>query len=197
MDLPPYFSRFFSVIPEVLTYDDSFVSEIKACTELVTIKKGDYLIRMGDLCQDAYFINKGLFINQYIHENGNECVTGFSSDHMYPFVSTIGYFTQAPSDFEVKALEDGELLCFSRTDIERLSVRYPVFGACYQNVMLMIISKLYTMFAIRQTSTAEEFMKYLYKDHQWIVSRVPDKYIAQYMGVSDSWYCKVKKRILY
>lgn len=58
------------------------------------------------------FINKGLFINQYINENGNECVTGFSSDSMYPFVSTIGYFTQVPSEFEVKAIEDGELLCF-------------------------------------------------------------------------------------
>lgn len=115
---------------------------------------------------------------------------------MYPFVSTIGYFTQVPSEFEVKAIEDGELLCFSRTDIERLSLGYPAFATCYQNVMLMIISKLYSMFAVRQTCKAEEFLKYLYTNHQWIVSRVPDKYIAQYMGVSDSWYCKLKKRIL-
>lgn len=185
------------MLPEELRNDVSFVREIEMCTRVVSIKKGDFLIRMGELCQDAYFINKGLFINQYIHENGNECVTGFAADSMYPFVSTIGYFTQAPSEFEVKALEDGELLCFSRVDIERLSLRFPVFAACYQNVMLMIISKLYTMFAVRQTSTAEEFMRYLYQHHQWIVSRVPDKYIAQYMGVTDSWYCKLKKRILY
>ena len=78
-----------------------------------------------------------------------------------------------------------------------LSLGYPAFATCYQNVMLMIISKLYSMFAVRQTCKAEEFLKYLYTNHQWIVSRVPDKYIAQYMGVSDSWYCKLKKRILY
>lgn len=150
----------------------------------------------GRVVPRCLFINKGLFINQYINENGNECVTGFSSDSMYPFVSTIGYFTQVPSEFEVKAIEDGELLCFSRTDIERLSLGYPAFATCYQNVMLMIISKLYSMFAVRQTCKAEEFLKYLYTNHQWIVSRVPDKYIAQYMGVSDSWYCKLKKRIL-
>ena len=172
MKLSPDFEKFLSFIPEILSRDESFLKDLESCTRGVTIRKGDYLIRTGELCQDAYFINKGLFINQYINENGNECVTGFSSDSMYPFVSTIGYFTQVPSEFEVKAIEDGEL-------------------------MLMIISKLYSMFAVRQTCKAEEFLKYLYTNHQWIVSRVPDKYIAQYMGVSDSWYCKLKKRILY
>lgn len=76
------------------------------------MKKGDYLLRTGELCQDAYFINKGLFINLYVNENGNECVTGFAADNMFPFLSAIGYFTKQPSEFEIKALEAGELLCF-------------------------------------------------------------------------------------
>ena len=109
-------------------------------SEVLTIRERGLFDSYGRVVQDAYFINKGLFINQYINENGNECVTGFSSDSMYPFVSTIGYFTQVPSEFEVKAIEDGELLCFSRTDIERLTLGYPAFATCYQNVMLMIIS---------------------------------------------------------
>lgn len=100
-----------------------------------------------------------------------------------PFCFYNRLFYTSPSEFEVKAIEDGELLCFSRTDIERLSLGYPAFATCYQNVMLMIISKLYSMFAVRQTCKAEEFLKYLYTDPQWIVSRVPDKYIAQYMGL--------------
>lgn len=151
----------------------------------------------GELCQDAYFINKGLFINQYINENGNECVPVSPRIVCTLLFLQSVILTQVPSEFEVKAIEDGELLCFSRTDIERLTLGYPAFATCYQNVMLMIISKLYSMFAVRQTCKAEEFLKYLYTNHQWIVSRVPDKYIAQYMGVSDSWYCKLKKRILY
>ena len=110
MKLSPDFEKFLSFIPEILSRDESFLKDLESCTRGVTIRKGDYLIRTGELCQDAYFINKGLFINQYINENGNECVTGFSSDSMYPFVSTIGYFTQVPSEFEVKAIEDGELL---------------------------------------------------------------------------------------
>ena len=126
MKLSPDFEKFLSFIPEILSRDESFLKDLESCTRGVTIRKGIF-DSYGRVVQDAYFINKGLFINQYINENGNECVTGFSSDSMYPFVSTIGYFTQVPSEFEVKAIEDGELLCFSRTDIERLSLGYPAF----------------------------------------------------------------------
>lgn len=196
MEIDPHFARLLADIPEALARDEVFVKELESCTRVVTVRKGDYLLRSGELCQDAYFINKGLFINQYISEKGNETVTGFSSDTVYPFLSAIGYFTKAPSDFEIKAIEDGELLCFSRYHIEALSLRYPLFASYYQNVMLTIISKLYTMFAVRQSLTAEEFLAYLYKEYKWIINRVPDKYIAQYMGISNSWYCKLKKRIL-
>lgn len=195
METELHFARLLADIPEVLARDEVFVKELERHSRIITVKKGDYLLRTGELCQDAYFINKGLFINQYISEKGNESVTGFSSDYQYPFLSAIGYFTKAPSEFEIKAIEDGELLCFSRVHIEELSLRYPLFASYYQNVMLTIISKLYSMFAIRQSCTAEEFLKYLYTHYQWIMNRVPDKYIAQYMGVSNSWYCKLKKRI--
>lgn len=196
MQTDPRFARLLADLPEALARDEEFVNELDKGTRIVTVRKGDYLLRTGEFCQDAYFINKGLFINQYISEKGKEIMTGFSSDTLYPFLSAISYFTQAPSDFEIRAIEDGELLCFSRHHIEALSLRYPLFASYYQNVMLTIISKLYTMFAVRQSSTAEEFLVYLYKNYKWLINRVPDKYIAQYMGISTSWYCKLKKRIL-
>ena len=156
METDGYLAKLLADLPESLARDEVFVSELK------NITTGDYLLRTGEICQDAYFINKGLFINLYVSEKGDECVTGFSSDYQYPFLSAIGYFTQAPSEFEIKALEAGELLRLSRTHIEDLSLRYPLFASYYQNAMLTIISKLYSMFAIRQSCTAEEFIKYLY-----------------------------------
>lgn len=195
METDPCFERLLANIPEALARNEVFLSELESHAKVVHVKKGDYLLRSGQLCLDAYFINKGLFINIYINEKGNESVTGFASDDQFPFVSAIGYFTQQPSDFEIKAIEAGELLCFSRAHIEDLSMRYPLFASYYQNIMLRIISNLYTLFAVRQSSTAEDFIKYLYNNYMWIINRVPDKYIARYMGISNAWYCKLKKRI--
>lgn len=112
METDNHFAKLLADLPESLARDDVFVNELKNISQVVSVDKGDYLLRTGELCQDAYFINKGLFINLYVSEKGDECVTGFSSDYLYPFLSAIGYFTQAPSEFEIKALESGELLRF-------------------------------------------------------------------------------------
>ena len=120
METDAHFARLLADLPEALARDEAFLGELE---DHAKVKKGDYLLRTGELCQDAYFINKGLFINLYVNENGNECVTGFAADNMFPFLSAIGYFTKQPSEFEIKALEAGELLCFSRSHIEDLSFR--------------------------------------------------------------------------
>lgn len=90
----------------------------------------------------------------------------------------------------------GELLCFSRDHIESLSFRYPLFASYYQNIMLTIIYKLDVLLAVRLSSTAEEFIQFLYTNYAWMINRVPDKYIAHYMGISNAWYCKLKRKVL-
>ena len=140
METDCHLAKLLADLPESLARDEVFVGELSNITKVIAVDKGDYLLRTGEICQDAYFINKGLFINLYVSEKGDECVTGFSSDYLYPFLSAIGYFTQAPSEFEIKALESGELLRLSRTHIEDLSLRYPLFASYYQNAMLTIIS---------------------------------------------------------
>ena len=77
------FQRFLDELPHPLAQNERFVLEIEKYTRVITVKKGDYLLRSGEICQNAYFINKGVFINQYIGEQGNVCVTGFSSDNQY------------------------------------------------------------------------------------------------------------------
>jgi len=191
----PHFARLLADLPEALARDADFTRELIENAEIVTVKKGDYLLRTGEYCHNAYFINKGVYINQYVNDKGEEFVVGFSTDTDYPFLSAIGYVTKAPSDFEIKAIEDGELLCLSRSFIEDMSKKYPLFASYYQEAMMSIISKLYTIFAIRQSCTGEEFLHYLYTNQTSFINRVPDKYVARLMGVSTSWFCKLKKRI--
>lgn len=196
MEIHSPFDQLLNDMPRTLAADEAFVRELKTYAYPVSVKKGELLLRPGELCQNAYFINKGLFINIFTTEQGKECVTGFASDSQYPFLSEISYFTGTPSNFEIKAIEDGELLCISRVHIESLSARYSLFASYYQQAMLVIIAKLYMMFAYLQSYTAEEFIKFLYAHYKWIIQRVPDKYIALYMGISTSWYCKLKRKII-
>ena len=41
---------------------------------LVLLKKGEYLLREGEVCRHGYFMNKGSMIQLFQHENGKEIV---------------------------------------------------------------------------------------------------------------------------
>jgi len=190
------FDKFLADLPQALIRDESFIRNLTSEAQIISVKKGDYLLHKGEYCHHAYFINKGIFINQLLNSKGEEIVIGFSTNDFYPFLSAIGYVTEAPSEFEIKSIEEGELIRLSRVHIEEMSKSYPPFAVYYQRAMMAIISKLYTIFAIRQSCTSEEFLNYLYDNQLSFINRIPDKYIAQFMGISTSWYCKLKKRIL-
>lgn len=189
------FKRLYDYLPEELSRNEAFWDDFTGGAQVIAVHKGDYLFRQGDICSSGYFINKGLFLHLYVGSAGNESVVGFFVDTLHPFLSSVSYVSQEPADFEIKALEDGELIAFPRGHIESLSVTYPRFASFYQNVTLSILSKICTIYAVRQSRNAEELLRYLYTDYIWIINRVPDKYIARFMGISNEWYCKLKKKL--
>lgn len=190
------FDKLFGGLPKKLSEDAAFFNEVQNCADCITLAKGEYLLRAGQPCTHGYFINKGLILHLYVNDKGRESVMGLSADDLYPFFSSPEYFTGQPSGFELKAIEEVEVLAFSRFQIERLSEKYPAFASYFKEIMLMAISKIYTLTAARQSNTPEELLRYLYANHVWIVNRVPDKYIAQFIGISNEWYCKLKKKVL-
>ena len=73
---------------------------------LVLLKKGEYLLREGEVCRHGYFMNKGSMIQLFQHENGKEIVLGFFMNEHYSFVSSPqSYFSAKGSTFGITAIE--------------------------------------------------------------------------------------------
>ena len=47
------FMRLLADLPEALAQDDVFVNELKSHARVITLKKGDLLLRTGEVCQNA------------------------------------------------------------------------------------------------------------------------------------------------
>lgn len=191
-----HFEKLFASLPQSLTNDLAFLDELQSCMQVIRLAKGEYLLRAGQPCTHGYFVNKGMLLHLYVNAKGTESVMGLSADDLYPFFSSPNYFTGQLTGFELKAIEEVEVLALPRHHIERLSDNFPAFASYFKEIMLMVISKIYTLAAVRQSNTPEELLRYLYTNHIWIVNRIPDKYIAQFMGISNEWYCKLKKKVL-
>jgi len=163
----------------------------------ISIKKNHYLLQQGEVCHHGFFLNKGSLIQLFQHENGKEIVLGFYIDHVYSFISSPrSYFSGKGSSFEIKALEDCELIAYQKEDLENMARDFHEFSIFYHNITANALHNMCLYSAMRLSLSAEDFFIYLMNNHPAFLQRIPDKYIARFIGVSDEWLCKVKKKII-
>jgi CRP/FNR family transcriptional regulator, anaerobic regulatory protein len=173
------------------------MQQLKLRGTVLQIYKNEYVLQAGQVCDYGYFIHHGSFMHLHVNEKGKESITGFAIDEAYGFFSSPeSYFTRQPSAFGIRALEDSVVIRYSRVDLDEMSAAFPEFCTFYHKIIAHGFITLYKFSSLRLSLTSKEFLIYLYNEQPIYLKRIPDKYIALFMGVSKEWLCKLKTRIL-
>jgi CRP-like cAMP-binding protein len=192
------FTKFELAIDDYIKMSPELWTQIQESAKIRHIKKNEYLLEAGQVCHHGYFINSGSLIKTFLNQNGKEIVQGFYIDEEYAFLTEVtSYLSMQPSSFQIKAIEDCELIEFSESQLNYLADHFQEFGLFYHKITAISFQNLYMFSAMRLSLSAEEFLLFLYNEHPIYMQRVPDKYIAQFMGVSKEWFSKLKKKIFY
>ncbi|MFO7864413.1 MAG: Crp/Fnr family transcriptional regulator [Salinivirgaceae bacterium] len=190
------FASFKHSVEKEIKISPELWAQVESFGTLRKLKKNEYLLKAGEICQHGYFINKGSLVQTFLNQNGKEVVLGFYIDDVYAFLSSVtSYFSEKESNCQIKALEDCELIAFSKPQLECLATQYQEFAIFYHKITARAFKGLYIFSAMRLSLNAEEFLIFLYNQHPVYMQRIPDKYIAQFMGISKEWLSKLKKRI--
>lgn len=107
------------------------------------------------------------------------------------------FLTQQPSDVTIEAMEDCEVLYFSREVMYRLYRLYPK----YETMGRMIAESVY-MCAMERLKTfllnsPEERYRRFLQNHEaaLILERVPQHYIASYLGITPVSLSRIRSRV--
>ena len=88
-----------------------------------TFNKGKLLLKAGEVCDDIYFIKKGV-VRGYIKEGNKDITTWITADNeLVSSISNIG--SKDPSQENMQAIEDCEMLAVNYIDLEHLYVQFP------------------------------------------------------------------------
>lgn len=190
------FSKFKLAFEKDIKLNPFLWTQLQEFGKIRHLRKNEYLLEAGQVCRHGYFINSGSLIKTFLNQNGKEIVQGFYIDEDYAFLSEVtSYFSKQPSDFEIKAIENCELIEFSESQLQYLIDNFQEFAIFFHKITAKSYQNLYMFSAMRLSLSAEEFLVFLYHEHPIYIQRIPDKYIAQFMGVSKEWLSKLKKKI--
>lgn len=162
--------------------------------ELVKSKelaKRDILLNEGQISRAIYFIKKGI-VRCYYKKDDVE-VTAWLMKEGEVVVSVESFYDQKPSYEVLHALEDVEVLYITHHELEELYANFPEFNTIGR-VLTIKYLKFWNrqLFSLRMKSARERY-NYLAVNEPDLMERVPSKYLASYLGMTEVTFCNMKK----
>lgn len=158
------------------------------------VKKKTHLLRAGDVCNFEAYVIKGCLRTYYIDENGSEVILQFGIEDWW--VSDLASFhDQKPSQLFIETIEDCELFIFTPQTKEELLFKVPKFERVFRLMIQRNLSA--TQNRLVRTIAQDAEHKYLtfIEKYPTIPQRVPQLYIASYLGISPEFLSKLRKKL--
>jgi CRP-like cAMP-binding protein len=161
----------------------------------ITFKKGDFLLKKGQVAKGYFCVEAGL-IRSYVYDyNGNEITTGFMGKDQIA-IDVVSLFHNVPTVEYFQALTDCQ--CYV-IDLEAFQVLYHSikglneWGRAWMSESLFEL-KQRTISMI--TDSASERYKKLQNQHPQILQQAPLKFIASYLGITDTSLSRIRKELV-
>ncbi|MNK14551.1 Cyclic nucleotide-binding domain protein [compost metagenome] len=155
-------------------------------------RKGDYFLREGDVCRYVGFIISGV-MQYYINNDGEEKTYGFGKEMDF-VCNNESFIPQKPSRQLIQALEDCTLLVISYNDLQMFYSEIKNgerFGRIViEQVFVQTLQGLNSFYTDSPEIRYEKFIK----EYPELVQRIPQYYIASYVGVKPQSLSRIRSR---
>ena len=163
--------------------------------EIKTIRKNELLITEGKQAREIAFVIDGMF-RQYYTKDGEEKTTYFFFENhfMSAYISCI---TGKPSLITIEALSNATYTSFSYKVFQNLfeqSMAWQKFGRLIAEYMGIGLEE--RMVSLLLQSPEERYVDLLNSNKKKIIERIPQHYIANYLGITPVSMSRIRSRLL-
>ncbi len=182
----------FAIISRFVNPNENEWHDYFSRSRLKVVKKNDLYLREGEYGKKIGLVVKGAFRMFYTIKDEERCkdfqFEGQFTGSLYSFLS------KQPSLFSVAAMEDSYLLEMSNDNLTDLFDRYKVwerFGRLYlEQLFLYKERREASLLFDLSTSRYEKLLK----EKPALLQRIPQKYIASYLGIKPESLSRIRKQ---
>jgi CRP-like cAMP-binding protein len=151
------------------------------------------LLNEGDISRNGYFIKKGC-IRLWFNNKGKDVTFQFFFEN--EGVSSIESFRSGgPSLFSIETIEPSTILVISKKNFETVFMQNPEYKSYLDDILFKRLTFYSRLFMSYIKNTPEERYKELLKTHPHIIKRVPQHYIASYLGITSVSLSRIRNRV--
>ncbi len=146
------------------------------------LRRNEFLLREGEVCRHKTFIVSGLLRTFSITPDGNEHILLFSPENTWT-LEVESYDREAPARSAIDAIEPSEVLLWNKTDFNSL-LEIPQLRKFSEQLISRSIHSSRQRIITALSATPEEKYEDFLQNYPELLSRLPLRMIAAYLGVS-------------
>jgi CRP-like cAMP-binding protein len=180
-----YCSRF-------IQFTDSDKNAIVLNFKTIKLKRKDYLLREGKVCDFVAFLNSGV-IRHYHIKDDNEitCDITLQNNFITDFKSII---QNIPSNYNFQILKDAELFVIKKNDLFRLYKENRNIESFGRIMAEQVAQRTIDIAMSLSSERPEERVKKLIKQRPDLFQEVPQRYLANLIGISPESLSRIRAR---
>ena len=181
-------SQFVTLLPEeeefILSY---FIKQ--------RLKRNEILMQEGEMAQHIFFVAQGALQQFYVDNNGIEHTCNFIFEN--EFITDLESFSKkVAASTSIKALEPTTCYSITCADLMELIEASPATKEFLRILVENVAAESIRRTRAFQSASPEKSFLELLEKRPDIFQRVPQRYIAQYLGIAPESLSRIKKRLL-
>ncbi len=158
------------------------------------LRRRQYLLQAGDVCQWAVFISRGCLRQYALDASGRERILRFGIEGWW-MTDLESFRSRLPAASNIDAIEDSELLLMSNDSLERLTTTVTSWERYYRGVLERENQSTIVRISDFVGSPAEERYMHFLAVYPDLFQRIPLHQIASYLGITPQTLSRIRKQL--
>ncbi|MEB2774072.1 Crp/Fnr family transcriptional regulator [Algoriphagus sp. D3-2-R+10] len=177
----------------VLTSEDEAL--IEKAFQPKKLRKKQYFLQVGDVCKHTGFIVKGAMRQYNVDDKGVEHIVNLYIEN-YWATDRESSIMLTPSDYNIDAWEDTELLIITRAEMLDLMTKIPALVDMIRSMDERNAIASQRRLSSTIGSTADKRYQDFADNHPQFIQRFPQHIIASYLGITKETLSRVRKQLM-
>jgi CRP-like cAMP-binding protein len=191
MNIEPIIKHFTNYLP----LNEAEIKELESKLFERNIKRKQFILQEGDLCQHYTFVVQGCFKMYKVDQNGSEHNLQFSIENGW--IGDLGsFYSDKPSQLFIEAVEPSIILQIEKSNLFHLYTNYLVFNRIFRVLVENAYVQLQKRVLQNISSTAEERYVDFIANYPNLFNRISNVQIASYLGITPEFLSKIRKDLV-
>ena len=178
----------------IVKLNDIEVDLIDEFFEVVHLKKNEMLLNEGQICDFIGFISSGTIRHYHIKEGSEKtCDLSFENAWVTDFQS---FTSKKYCTINLQALEKTKVFIIRKINLDKMYAECKTFETFGRLMLENVVLRTTNITMSLSSEKPEQRVKNLIDKQPEMFRRVPQKYIASFLGISPESLSRIRSRLL-